>query len=1079
MKNGLHNQLKRGFLFAALFSGAAMVPAMSSAAETTPLTAVSDFLQTKTITGTVVDAKGQPVIGATVIVQNTSRGDITTAEGTFRIEGVKVGENLEVSFIGYVTKLVPVGTETNITVTLEEDALKVEDVVVVGFGTQKKVNLTGAVASVDSEELLKRPVADIQQMLQGQIPGLNIQVSTNQPGAESISMNVRGAGSYGAGTSPLVLINGVEGNISDVDPNTVESISVLKDAASASIYGSRAANGVILITTKNGTGTDQKVAISYNMNIGFHSAAKLYDLVTDPVQYMELKNIAMTNSLDFNANTPLYTEQQINLYRNRTDANDPIGKYTGFDWQDYMFNTALVQNHNIGIAGQSGNTSYNINLSYMNQEGTMRGYDFQRYNVTTALQSQIKPWLKIGTNIALTHGTRDAVAAGPEDGYLATLAQAPTYKPWLVDNNDGELRYSAYAFQNEQKFFGSNKNIVGVIDNSFVKARHFGVNAQAYFDANIVKGLTWHTKAAVNYRSHDSRMWGNAGVPTYDYITGQPATYGSTTVEVAQAGLEASANTTLYTNLYTYLQYQYSSKNEAHNFSIMGGYSQESYNYRTLSGYRKTYNFPLYELNAGGTDNMTNSGTSYDWALMSAFGRVNYNYKERYLIEANVRYDGTSRLAKESRWGVFPSFSAGWRLTEEQFMKDLNLSWLNNVKFRGSWGLLGNQDVGTYPYQAVIQVGSGYAYVYDNANITSGAAQTAAVNRNLKWETTAIGDFGVDLQLFRGLNITFDWYKKRTYDILRTAQVNALLGLSAPTINDGEMINKGVEFSIGWNDRISDGVFKDFGYFANFFIARNKNELVKFGTTQYGSQGEYGSYSRIYQEGLPYGSFYMYEAVGIYESDAQVAQRELNGVKIAPIDNTVQAGDIIYRDVNGDGTIDENDLTVQDGAYEKFNYTINLGFDWKGFDFSVMLQGRAGLKLLDRGYMGFGTVPFVQGAAPTKDYVAGMWTSENPTNAKYPKLYYGDSGGYKNSVNSTFYLKDAGFMRLKNLTVGYTIPKHLTQKIGVQKLRVYFSGDNLATATKFDGLDPERSAGNYGVNYPISRVCSFGVNLQF
>ena len=1086
MKNGLHNQLKRGFLFAALLSGA-VAPCIASAVEAAPLTTVSDLAQTKTITGKVVDQKGQPVIGATVIVQNTSRGDITSADGSFRIEGVKVGDNLEVAFIGYVTKFVPVGTETNITVTLEEDALKVEDVVVVGFGTQKKVNLTGAVAAVDSEELLKRPVADVRQMLQGAVPGLNVVVGTSIPGNESVSINVRGGNTFsGASTSPLVLIDGVEGYLSNIDPNSVESVSVLKDAASAAIYGSRAANGVILITTKDGAGTRDKVSVTYNMNIGFHRAAKLYDLVSDPVEYMELKNLALSNSPDLSS-IPLYTDEEIDLYRNRTDENDPLGKYTGFDWQDYMFKTGLVQNHNIGIAGTSGTTSYNINLSYMNQEGTMRGgYNYKRYNITSSVQSQIIPWLKVGTKISLMHNTGDT--RNGQDNYVATLAQAPTYKPWLVDKfgPNGEVLWVAGAFDNESKYNGSNKNVFAANSLVFNKTKNYDVNAQAFFDANIVKGLTWHTMGAIRYGQTNNKKWGSSTATNwnyaYNYITGEPWYY-LQRPDGFSLGLDASSSTSLYTTLQTTLNYNYKSKNNAHNLNILAGYSQEDYTTNSLGAYRQNYDFPLYEINAGAADDArTNSGSSSAWALMSAFGRVNYNFKERYLVEANIRYDGTSRLASESRWGIFPSFSAGWRLTEEQFMKDLNLSWLNNVKFRGSWGLLGNQNIGNYLYQSVI--GLGYQYSFNKENISVGAAQTAAVNRNLKWESTAIGDFGVDLQLFRGLNITFDWYKKRTYDIIRSAQVTNLLGLSAPYVNDGEMTNTGIEFMIGWNDRVKDGVMKDFGYNVNFFITKNKNKLVKYGATTYYGATEYGNRYTISEEGGPRYQYCMLEAVGIYESDAQVEMRELNGIKIAPYDNTVQAGDIIYRDVNGDGVIDNDDCVKMDGYYDKFSYTINLGFDWKGFDLSMMLQGRAGRKSFVRGSMGFGVTPFVQGSAPRKDYIAGMWTEENPVGAKYPRLYYygtdsNNSYNRKNNMASSFYLRNSGFMRLKNLTVGYTIPKSITQKIGVQKFRVYFSGDNLATATKYDGLDPELSGGTWGSNYPISRICSFGVNLQF
>ncbi len=1086
MKNGLHNQLGKGLLFTALLAWGGANPYFSYGGETSPATTVSDLVQTKTITGKVVDQKGQPIIGATVIVQNTSRGDITTADGSFRVEGVKVGDNLEVAFIGYVTKFVPVGTETNIDITLEEDALKVEDVVVVGFGTQKKVNLTGAVSAVDSEELLKRPVANIQQMLQGAVPGLNVDMSTSQPGNETISMNIRGNNSFGTTTAPLVLVDGVEGNISDVDPNSVESISVLKDAASASIYGSRAANGVLLITTKKGTGTREKISISYNMNLGFHKADKLWDLVSDPVEYMQLKNIAITNYPEGDrVKGGLYTEAQMDLYRNETDKN---GKYSGFDWQKYMFRTALVQNHNVGIAGTVNTTSYNINLSYMNQEGTMRGYGYKRYNMTMAVQSQVKPWLKIGANTAFMHGYRNNPRNGSMDGFLSTIASAPTYKPWVVDDNgnimydsNGNIMYTSYAFPNEKTDSGSRKHaLMGVNQYSWTRNQTYNANLQAFFEANLVKGLKWYTKAAVRFGQSNTRNWSQVGVPAYNYLTGEQ----QGTIPVSGKGLDASTSTSVYTNIYTYLNYDWSSKNEAHNFSIMAGYSQEQSDYRSMGASRQNYKFPLYEINAGDADaTRNNSGSSTSWALMSAFGRANYNYKERYLLEANIRYDGTSRIASENRWGVFPSFSAGWRLTEEKFMKDLNLSWLNNVKFRGSWGLLGNQDIGTYPYQALLSMGMAYNYAYDNKNITTGAAYSSAVNRDLKWETTAIGDFGLDLQLFRGLNITFDWYKKRTYNILRTLQVNALLGLNGPTINDGEMTNQGIEFLIGWNDRIKDGFFKDFGYRANFFITRNRNKLTKYGTTDYGYIGEFGNPYLIYEQGQPYGQYYMYEAIGIYESDAQVAQREWNGYKIAPIDNKVQAGDMIYHDVNGDGKISDEDRVKFDGYYEKFSYTINLGFDWKGFDFSMMLQGRAGKRNFTRGYMGFIVSPFVQGTAPTREMVDNCWTPERTVGAKHPRLYYfAGENIYRNNVNSSYFLKRSGYLRIKNLTVGYTIPRNITEKIGVQKFRVYFSGDNLATATPYDGLDPESSMGygsRFGMDYPLSRICSFGINLQF
>lgn len=1061
MKNGLQNQLKRCMVFAALL-GCTYVPLAAVAASAEPLSSASEF-QTKTLTGKVVDEKGQPVIGATVIVQGTTHGAISMDGGAFVIEGVKVGSILETSYFGYVTNTVQVGSADNLVITLKEDALKVEDVVVVGYGTQKKVNLTGAVSSVSAEEMLKRPVSNTTQMLQGQVAGLSIVSAYGQPGGETLNVRVRGAGTFSdAGSSPLVLINGVEGDLTVLDPASVESVSVLKDAASASIYGSRAANGVILVTTKSGSGRNDKFTVSLNANWAVHNPTRMYDQVTNPVDFMNIKNQALINS---GYGEEVYTPEQIDLYRNPTDP-----KYAGFDWLGYMFNPAFAQNYNISLAGQTQSTSYNINMSYLDQEGTMRGFNYERYNVTMDLKSQIKPWLKVGTYVGLVHDITTQPRQGQNDAFLSTVAQAPTYAASLPDDGTGVTKWTGWAFDNESEFFGSNKNY-GAITGEGVNRRtkQFDINAQAFFEAQIVKGLTWNTKAAARYKTANIKSNGPV-IPIYNYITGEK----QKNLDVGAAGLQVTATNTLYTNLYTFLKYDYTSKNQDHNFSVMAGYNQENNSYEYLYGTRKTFMFDLPDLNAGGTDVQTSAGYNQQWALMSLFGRINYNYKERYLVEANIRYDGTSRISSENRWGIFPSFSLGWRLTEEQFMKDLSLTWLNNFKVRGSWGQLGNQNVGLYPYQAMIS--GTQSYPFDNKNTTLGGGQTAYANRNIKWETTTVTDIGFDMQVFRGLNVTFDWYNKRTTDILRDSQVSYLLGLDSPTINNGEMLNKGVEFSIGYNNRVKNGVFEGLGYNASFFIAHNKNELVSYGALEYGSTN--GQKYQVFEEGRPYGQFYMLEALGIYESKEHV-QQLLDQKIAAPYSNSVTGGDIIYKDQNGDGKINDEDYVYQDGRFPKFEYSINIGADWKGFDISMLLSGVAGQKFYDNGFMGFGVYPFVQGSSPNKYYVNEMWTPENPVGAKQPRIYYGDMGGEKNTVASTHYLQNSSFLRLKNLTVGYTIPDRFTSKIGISKVRVYFSGDNLATATQFRGLDPERVDDGASVAYPQNRVCAFGINLQF
>ncbi|MCE9444928.1 TonB-dependent receptor [Bacteroides fragilis] len=1003
------------------------------------------------VSGVVTDEAGEPLIGVSVLVKGTTLGNITDLNGRFSLD-VPEGSILEISYIGYKTQSIKAQREP-MNIVLKEDAQKLDEVVVVGFGTQKKVNLTGSVSAVTGDDISKRPVANAAILLQGQIPGLRVNQGLGQPGGEGTSFRIRGQGTFSsAGSDPLILINGVPGSVTNLDPSVIESVSVLKDAASAAIYGARAANGVILVTTKQGAVGD-KVHISYHGNVGLHTPTKLYDRVTNSVEYMELANLAWKNS----GTGKQYTQDQINLYRNNVGDS----QYPNFDWQDYMFRTAVVQTHNLSMAGSTEKTTYNVALNFVDQPGTMRGFKYRKYNATIDLTARITNFIKVGTYANLMYGETEQPRQGQNDAFLSTLSQAPTYMPWLPDDGTGIRRWtsSAYSFESH------NKNMPAIIgDNAMKRDDNFDINAQLWLEINLAKGLTWYTKGAARLQSNKSKDWRGSTTYTYDYHTGER----SSELDKGGLGLSVGDGRRFYTNLYSYLKYDLSLVDNAHNFSLMVGYNQESEKYETLNAYRKDFAFDLPVLNAGGTADWSNSGGEEEWAIQSLFGRFNYDFKERYLFEANMRYDGTSRISDENRWGVFPSFSVAWRATEEEFIKNLNLNWLNNFKLRGSWGQLGNQNIGLYPYQAMISGVDDYPFTKTSDGVIIGYQQTAYANRNIKWETTTITDIGFDLQVFDGLSVTFDWYKKTTDDILRSSQVSSLLGLSAPTVNNGSVENKGIEVALNYANMVKGGTFRGFRYNAGVYFDRSRNKLTEFGAE------EIGSYS-IKREGLPYDEYYMLECIGVFADQAEInaSPKQFN-------DNT-QPGDLKYKDISGpdgkpDGVIDNYDRRTFSGRFPGFEYGINASATWKGFDLSLIGQGVADKKYYTTDW---GVQPFMQGSSPNKDYIKHMWTEENPYGAKHPKLYWQDMGGGKNTRPNSYYLKDASFFRLKNVTLGYTLPRVWTEKANISKVRIYFSGDNLLTLTPYKGLDPERNGDGRDAIYPQNRIYSFGLNVEF
>lgn len=994
--------------------------------------------ETITVSGTITEVgTDMPIPGANILEKGTTNGVMTDFDGNYTIE-IPSNATLVVSYIGFATQEIAVSGRSNINIALELETATLDEVVVVGYGTQKKVNLTGAVSSVDGDDLIRRPVTNSASMLQGQVPGLRVVQNSGEPGNEGLSVRIRGQGTFsGAGSNPLVLIDGVEGNLNSIDPNNIENVSVLKDAASASIYGSRAANGVILVTTKKGKG--EGINVEYNLNTSIHTPTKLFDLITNSAEYMELWNEAKINT---GITSGLYPQSEIDLYRNATDRV----RYPNVDWLDIVFDPAFVQKHHLSINGTKGDTNYNLSLGYVDQPGVMMGFDYQRYNIRFNFGSQINDHIKFGTNIALKKGDRSAPRQGSEDLFIATLSQAPTYTPRLPD---GRYSYKAYDFE------ANNKNPVAIVQNNAMRNTiDYNINAQGWVDIHFTDNLNWYTKAAIVGDFTKWKDW-RPQVQLYDFHSGEFAT----NLDVGGSGLTTNDTQNIYTNLFSYLKFEETFANN-HHLTAQIGYSQEYNENQYLEGYRRDYaGNNLIELDAGSPAIQNAYGSTYEWALQSFFGRLGYDFKQRYLVEFNLRYDGTSRLHEDTRWGAFPSFSAGWRVSEEPFIKNAGIDWLDNLKIRGSYGELGNQNIGNYPYQDILTFTGNYSF--DNSVLSSGAAALALSNRNITWETTKITDIGVDITAFRGLDITFDWYKKSTTDILRGSQLTGIVGLGAPTVNSGTMENTGVELSLQYRNMVQSGFFEGLAYNASFFIDKFKNELVDFGAQEIAG-------TVVNEESLPWNTYYMLEWDGIFQTQAEIdaAPKQYN-------DNT-EPGDLRFVDQNGDGVVNDDDRTYIDGQYPDFEYSFNFSSSWKNFDFSFFFQGVEGRNIFVKDW---GVQPFVQGSPPTTHW-RDRWTPENPSTTM-PKIYWGFNAPDKISRNSTYYLQDASYLRLKNVTLGYSLPKDVVERINIKKLRLYVSGDNLLTFTDYFGLDPERAGSGRFLNYPQNKIYSLGVNIIF
>ena len=1024
--------------------------------------------QTKvTIKGIVSDNLGA-IIGANVMEKGTTNGTVTDMEGAFTLD-VSSNAVLVVSYIGYVEQQIPVNGRTTINVTLIEDSQSLDEVVVVGYGTQKKVNLSGSVSSINVSELTEsRPITNVSHALAGLAAGVQVSAAGNQPGNDNATITVRGQGTMNE-SAPLVIIDGVESSINSVNPQDIESMSVLKDAASAAIYGSRAANGVILITTKQGKKGALK--LEYNGYVSFQSIRKTLTPVSNYADYMELVNEGYANS---NLKT-IFSQGSIDAWRN-DGGKDPL-KYPNTDWIDETFRSSTAHNHVLSMSGGSEKIRFYTSFGYSDTPGVLENTGYERYNGRFNVEADVKPWLKLGAQVngyVSNMGPAAKYNKGDETGTVVddifTYASATT--PGMVFRaSDG--RYGAMNNLEDDSQSAANNPLrrLNAIDGNIRNT-----NMRARFVGTITPFKGFSLTASYSYEYTDNQRENKS-----KFIDGW--NFQNETITLVGSGRSSvyNYNNKIERNFGDIVaRYDTRLVNESLGLNIMAGGSQEQYLDKDF-GTRK---YDMIDLGLsvidGAVGNASATGTSKEWAMRSFFGRINLDWENKYLLELNLRGDASSRFLKNKRWGYFPSFSAAWRIDQEAFMESWTTQGLSNLKIRASYGSLGNNAVGNYDALSVYAnagtttENKNYNYVLNNA-LVIGLAQAMLANQYLTWESTYMMNLGLDFGLMNHrLTGTIDYYNKTTKDILIDLPAPDVHGIAEiPKQNSAQVTNRGIEVSLGWQDKAGD-LF----YSVNGNFTYNKNKVDKFKGNDYSLDNQ--DYIR---EGYAINSQYMLRVDRILQTDEdmKLVQQMIDN---APVDDKgnkkdpfaafgkPQKGDFLYRDMNGDGIIDNNDrVVVSDGNNPKYFFGLNLSASYKGFDFSALLQGIAGVKVYWQ-TAAYNTPTVRYGYQINKDVADGRWY-EGRTDAKYPRLLqYSDT---RNTRASDFYLHNKSFLKIRNIQLGYTLPKAWTNAIQIERLRIYGSLENFFTFTKYKGFDPEVA----GMKYPSTKEAVIGLNVTF
>lgn len=995
---------------------------------------IQQINQDKKVTGVIKDQNGEPVIGANVSVKGTTIGTITGIDGDFALE-VPANAVIQVSYIGYVPQELRLGGKDHLDVVLKEDSQALDEIVVVGYGVQKKINLTGSVSSVKSEELERQPIVTMKDALAGLVPGLTVVKSSGQPGSSNPTITVRGGGTW-KNAGPLVLVDGMSMSIADVLPNDIESISVLKDAASAAIYGSRAANGVILITTKKGK--EGKVQVNYNGNVGWQQATRQPKSATG-WQYAELYNRAMLadgKALP-DGTTLLFPQDKIDRMKNGTGDIDHNEANT--DWFDELLHTALQHTHDISITGGNDRVQYVGTVGYAKQDGIIES-SYERYNTRLNTTANLADWLTIQSNIAYIN---DVSKESPGLGY------AYYYAPRSFPNMP--VKYSDGTWS----FHSTPKNPVRMTTDEYGYQRYetdklsllLSPEIKLFENSLFLKGVLGYESKTSYVDKFEKKVIYDAFEPAgqSENIFVARNTKTDTWYRNRNLTLSATAN--------------YMKKFGDHDINVLLGASREQFRYNTTSASRKDFPTDDFEvIDPGDAATATATGNKTYSALTSVFGRLNYSYKDRYLFEANVRRDGSSKFARGHRWGTFPSFSGAWRISEESFFSPLK-SAVQNLKLRASWGKLGNQSIDNYLSMSTYAVvGGGTRFYLFDGTVQSLMTESVMGNNIITWETSTNLNFGLDVNVLDNrLGLTFDWYNRDTDDILLSLEAPSLLGITPPISNAGKVRNRGWELTINWQDQINS----DFSYNVNFMLSDVRNKILDM----HGYKSPTSSLTtRI--EGEPIDALFGWQTLGL--ADTQEKYEQYKDVMLT-YNSNFSMGDIIIEDLDKDGKITEADKKIIGNQIPRYTFSLNLGFNYKALDFSAMFQGVGKVD----GFLGRDIIEPLGSQTAMEEHYYDSFDPSNPTTGKYyPRMTMANRLNY---ANMSHWVQDASYLRLKNLQVGYTFK--FGEKSPVERTRIYFSGSNLFTLTKYRVFDPENGLNT--TSFPNSRVYSIGANVTF
>lgn len=987
--------------------------------------------QAKTVTGTVTDVSGEPIIGANIRIKGTTTGTITDIDGNFSIKA-EPQSVIEVSYIGYLTQETVINNQKSIRFLLKEDTKTLDEVVVIGYGVQKKADLTGSVANINTEKLNTQSNANIGQALQGKIAGVDIVSQGGAPGSGTRIM-VRGIGTLN-NASPLYIVDGMYMNsIDHINPNDIASIDVLKDASSAAIYGSRAANGVIIVTTKEGSNTEGKPIIDLSVNLGISTASKFLDML-DAKGWAEVTTIA---------------RQAIG--KPALDMATDLANKPDNDWQDIMFRPALMQNYNLSVKGGGKYSTYYTGLGYFNQDGIVKGTNYQRYNIQSKNDYK-RGIFSAGTNLIISFSHDKPLHQELRGGMIGTILQSvPTLEKY------DDTREGGYGGT-----YGDVVNIphpLAIIDDNIMDRYNENVKifANLYAQIELFKGLKYKLNLTPDFSFERYKNYLNK----YDF--------GLATNSITQlTERQRRRRNILVENLLTFDR-----TFGEHKISALAGYTYQDSRFRHIQAYGEGLPQGLEEIDAA-TTNRSNEGNSWRSVLTSILGRVFYSYQNKYLFTATIRRDGSSKFGKNNRYGYFPSFSLGWNVAEEKFME--NVHWLDQLKLRGGYGVLGNQEIDNYQYSSTITTGINYPD--GNGGLLQGAFPKNFANPDIKWEETAMTNVGIDFMAFNNrLSLTADYYVKNTKDILLTVPIPISSGgANDPIRNAGKIRNNGFEFNLGWMDQPNP----DISYGINLLIGSfNKNKVIAMGSESGSIKGGSTNQNITTSEtkaGYPIGGYWLISTAGYFNSQEEVDAYAKDGKKIQP---AAEPGDIKFVDANNDGVINDDDRVFQGSPFPDFTFALNGNMRYKNFDLSIGLQGVLGNKIYNA------TRQTLEDVTKGSNFLASCldyWTPENK-NASHPRLTW-DDPNRNTRAESDRYLENGSYLRLRSVQLGYTFPQTWF-KGAIQHARVYINAENLFTITSYSGYSPDVNADNANYRgfdnfiYPTNRTFMLGLNVTF